>query len=54
MKGARFTHLNLEEITKSRIVYNHWRKFAKIGYGWRTLAQSQYLEVGTQITRCNN
>ena len=49
MKGAGFTHLNLEGITECRIAYNHWRKSAKIGYAWRTFAQSQNLEVGTQI-----
>jgi len=49
MKAARFTHLNLKRIMKLRIVYNHWRKTTKIGNGWRTFAQSQNLEVGTQI-----
>ena len=49
IKGVGFTHLNLEEITKCKIVYNHWRKFAKIGYGWRTFAQSQNLQVEAQI-----
>ncbi|KAH1198625.1 hypothetical protein GmHk_18G052166 [Glycine max] len=46
MKAAGFTHLNLEEITKCRIVYIHWRKTAKIGNGWRTFAQSQNLQAG--------
>ncbi|KAH1228588.1 hypothetical protein HKD37_10G028257 [Glycine soja] len=32
MKATRFTHLNLEGITEW-IVYNHWRKSTKIGYG---------------------
>ena len=45
MKVARFTHLNLE----CRIVYNQWRKTAKIGNGWRSFAQSQNLQTGTQI-----
>jgi len=47
---CRFTHLNLEWITKCKIVYNHWRKSAKISYGWKTFAQSQNLEGRTQIT----
>ncbi|KAH1209398.1 hypothetical protein GmHk_15G043945 [Glycine max] len=45
MKVARFTHLNLE----CRIVYNQWRKTAKIGNGWRSFAQSQNLQTRTQI-----
>ncbi|KAL5170151.1 hypothetical protein HKD37_11G031908 [Glycine soja] len=49
MKGARFTHLNLKGITECKIVYNHWRKFVKIGYGWRTFTQSQNFEVRSQI-----
>jgi len=49
MKGTRFTHLNLEGIMKCMIVYNHWRKSAKIGYGLRIFAQSQNLEAETQI-----
>ena len=44
-----FTHLNLEGITECRIAYNHWRKTAKIGNGWRTFAQSQNLQARTQI-----
>ncbi|KAL5146173.1 hypothetical protein HKD37_06G016046 [Glycine soja] len=48
-KGARFTHLNLEGIMECKIVYNHWRIFAKIGYGWRTFVKSQNLELGMQI-----
>ncbi|KAH1232908.1 hypothetical protein GmHk_09G025463 [Glycine max] len=31
MKTAGFIHLNLEGITKCRIIYNHWRKTAKMG-----------------------
>ncbi|KAL5128732.1 hypothetical protein HKD37_14G040921 [Glycine soja] len=42
MKAAGFTHLNLEG-TECRIVYNHHRKTAKIGNGWRTFAQAQNL-----------
>jgi len=49
MKGAKFIHLNLEEIMECMIVYNHWRKFLKIGCGWKTFAESQNLEVGMQI-----
>ena len=49
MKSAGFTHLNLQEITECKIVYNQWRKSAKIGYEWRTFAQSQNLEARTQI-----
>ncbi|KAL5145892.1 hypothetical protein HKD37_06G015833 [Glycine soja] len=44
MKDIRFIHLNLEGITECRIVYNHWRKTAKIGNGWKTFAQSQNLQ----------
>ena len=32
-----------------KIVYNHYRKTAKIGNGWRTFAQTQNLLLGTQI-----
>ncbi|KAG4922029.1 hypothetical protein JHK86_050842 [Glycine max] len=39
MKAARFTYLNLEG-TECKIVYNHHRKTAKIGNGWRTFAQT--------------
>ncbi|KAL5158906.1 hypothetical protein HKD37_15G043284 [Glycine soja] len=49
MKHVRFTHSNLEGITNCNIVYNHWRKSTKIGYGRRTFAQSQNFEAGTQI-----
>jgi len=42
MKAARFTHLK-EETTKCRIVYNHYRKTAKIENGWKNFAQSQNL-----------
>ncbi|KAL5184112.1 hypothetical protein HKD37_17G047868 [Glycine soja] len=49
MEGARFTHLNLKGIMECKFVYNHWRKSAKIDYGWRTFAQLQNLKVGTQI-----
>ncbi|KAL5161455.1 hypothetical protein HKD37_07G018734 [Glycine soja] len=44
MKAVRFTHLNLEGIMECRIVYNHWRKNAKIGNGWGTFVQSQNLQ----------
>jgi len=47
MKVATFTHLNFKEITKCKIVYNRWKKTAKIGNGWRTFAQSQKLQAGT-------
>jgi len=47
MKGAGFTHLNLKGIMECKIVYNHWRMFRKIGYGWTTFAQSQNLEAET-------
>ncbi|KAL5134750.1 hypothetical protein HKD37_03G007832 [Glycine soja] len=43
MKATGFTHLNLKGITECRIIYNHWRKSAKIAYGWKTFAQSQNL-----------
>ena len=49
MKAARFTHLNLEETTECKIVYNHYRKTAKIGNGWRNFVQSQNLQTRTQI-----
>ncbi|KAH1264531.1 hypothetical protein GmHk_01G000437 [Glycine max] len=45
MKVAGFTHLYLEEITECMIVYNHWRKFAKIDYGWKTFAQLENLQA---------
>ncbi|KAL5142433.1 hypothetical protein HKD37_09G025618 [Glycine soja] len=35
---VRFIHLNLERTTECRIIYNHWRKTAKIGNGWRNFA----------------
>ncbi|KAH1198254.1 hypothetical protein GmHk_18G051864 [Glycine max] len=37
MKATGFTHLNLEGTTECIIVYNHWKKTAKIGNGWRNL-----------------
>ncbi|KAL5141771.1 hypothetical protein HKD37_09G025059 [Glycine soja] len=49
MKPAGFTHLNLEGITECRIVYNHWRKTAKIRNRWRTFSQSQKLQARTLI-----
>jgi len=49
MKVVGFTHLNLEEITECKIIYNHWRKSAKIGNGWKNFVQSQNLQAGTQI-----
>ncbi|KAL5165007.1 hypothetical protein HKD37_18G050220 [Glycine soja] len=49
MKAARFTHLNWEGNTKCRIVYNHHRKTAKIGNGWRNFSQLQNLLPGIQI-----
>ncbi|KAL5124553.1 hypothetical protein HKD37_02G004933 [Glycine soja] len=49
MKAPGLTHLNLEGITEYKIVYNQWRKTAKIGNGWTTFAQSQNLQAGTQI-----
>ena len=49
MKVAGFIHLNLKGITECMIVYNQWRKTAKIGNGWTTFAQSQNLQAGTQI-----
>jgi len=49
MKAARFTHLNMEGTTECRIVYNHHRKIAKIGNGWRNFSQSQNLLLETQI-----
>ena len=49
MKVAGFTHLNLEGTTECRIIYNHWKKIAKIGNGWWTFAQSQNSQAGTQI-----
>ena len=49
MKAVEYTHLNLEGITECGIVYNHWRKTANIGNGWKNFAQSQNLQVRTQI-----
>ncbi|KAH1238383.1 hypothetical protein GmHk_08G023053 [Glycine max] len=33
LKDKDLTHLNLEDITECQIVFNHWRKTAKIGAG---------------------
>jgi len=49
MKVAGFIHLNLKGITECMIVYNHWRKTAKIGNGLRNFTQSQNLQARTQI-----
>ena len=49
MKTTGFTHLNLEGITECMIVYNHWRKTAKIGNGLMTFTQLQNLQARTQI-----
>ncbi|KAL5166407.1 NADPH-dependent aldo-keto reductase, chloroplastic [Glycine soja] len=49
MKVAGFTHLNLKGIMECRIVYNLWRKTAKIGNRGRNFAQSQNLQARTQI-----
>ncbi|KAL5184395.1 hypothetical protein HKD37_17G048108 [Glycine soja] len=38
MKEKRFIDLVLEDGSKCRIVYNDWRKTAKIGYGWRVFS----------------
>ena len=39
----------LERIKECGVVYNHWSKSTKIGYGWHIFAQLQNLEAGTQI-----
>jgi len=46
MKNENFTHVNLEGTTKCKIVYNDRRKYAKIGSGWKSFANSQNLEAG--------
>ncbi|KAL5185625.1 hypothetical protein HKD37_17G049069 [Glycine soja] len=38
-----------KDVSSIIIVYNHDRKTAKIGNGWRTFAQTQNLLLGTQI-----
>jgi len=42
MKAAGFTYLNFER-TKCRIVYNHHKKIVKIGNGWMTFAQIEFV-----------
>ena len=42
MKAVRFTHMNLKETTKYRIIYNHCRKIAKIGNGWRNFIITKF------------
>ncbi|KAL5141626.1 hypothetical protein HKD37_09G024938 [Glycine soja] len=49
MKDAKFTHVNSEGIIECKIVYNHGRKTAKIGSGWKSFASSQNLEVAQEI-----
>ncbi|KAH1221315.1 hypothetical protein GmHk_12G034768 [Glycine max] len=53
MKVASFTHLNMEGTMDCRIVYNHYRKTAKIENEWRNFAQSQNLLTRTQIQMQN-
>lgn len=50
LKDARFTHVNVQDRAECKIVYNDYRKSAKIGSRWRTLAKSVNLEAGQEIT----
>ena len=49
-KDVGFTHVNVQGRAECKIVYNHYRKCAKIGCGWRTFAKTQNLEAGQEIT----
>jgi len=44
-----FDHLNLEDITECRIVYNHWRKTTKIGAGWNAFCEIQAFKLDMLI-----
>jgi len=48
-ENEKFTHVNLEGIIECKIVYNHGRKTAKIGSGWKSFANSQNLELAQEI-----
>ncbi|KAG4975612.1 hypothetical protein JHK86_035086 [Glycine max] len=49
LTDAKFTHVNLEGTIECKIVYNHWRKSAKIGSGWKSFTNSKNLEASQEI-----